>query len=234
VVDDVFQLQNPYTVIEWLEIESFSGAGVDGIVVGAGGTGALLQNILIYDFTAADTGIQVTEPATVRNCILHDGSNGIIVTGGLGDATVESTTIYNMSVDGVEVAVGNSLTMRNCIAVGSLVDVDLSGTIDYFGYNMYDPLAWAGQDPETFDGNNQTPPALLGDLFLSVTSPENLHLKASGHTAGNTGLDLSAAFSGDIDDQVRSGAWDIGADEAISGSGSGKPKIVRWREVAPN
>jgi hypothetical protein len=221
-------------VIEWLEIESFSGAGVDGIVVGAGGTGALLQNLLIYDFTAADTGIQVTEPATVRNCILHDGSNGIVVTGGSGDATVENTTIYNMFADGVEVAVGNSLTMSNCIAVGSFVDVDLSGTIDYFGYNMYDPLAWAGQDPETFDGNNQTPPVFLGDLFLWPVSPENLHLKASGHTAGNTGLDLSAAFTDDIDDEVRTGSWDIGADEAIPGGGSARPKILSWREVEPN
>ncbi|MHC4428030.1 MAG: right-handed parallel beta-helix repeat-containing protein, partial [Planctomycetota bacterium] len=218
------------TVIEWLEIESFSGAGVDGVSIDAGGTNALLQNLLIYDFPAASTGINANQTVTVRNCILHDGSSGIVVTGGSGNATVENTTIYNMTLDGVEVALGNKLTMRNCIAVGSFVDVDLAGTVDYFGYNMYDQ--WSGQDPTGFNGYLQSPPAVLEDLFLSIAGPEDLHLETSGHAAGNAGIDLSSSFSNDIDNDTRTDAWDIGADEAIPGGVSGL-RIIQWKETDP-
>jgi hypothetical protein len=130
----------------------------------------------------------------------------------------------------VEVTLGNNLTMRNCIAVGSFVDVDLAGTVDYFGYNMYDQ--WSGQDPTGFNGYLQSPPGDLEDLFLSIASPEDLHLEPSGHTAGNNGLDLSSNYTIDIDNDTRTDAWDLGADEAIPGGSTGI-RVIQWREVAP-
>jgi hypothetical protein len=135
----------------------------------------------------------------------------------------------NSGIDGSSTAAG--ITVRNTIAAYCVpVDMEIDCTVNYFDYNMY--ATTAGGFPT--GANDQTPPALPEDLFISTTPlSENLHLKPSGHTAGNTGLDLSAAFTNDIDDEVRSGAWDIGADEAIPGGGS-KPKIVRWSEVEPN
>ena len=48
----------------------------------------------------------------------------------------------------------------------------------------------------TDGGNNQLPPANLEHLFADLSVPD-LHLETSGHRAGNTGLDLSAEFTGD-------------------------------------
>ena len=85
--------------------------------------------------------------------------------------------------------------------------------------------------PGSYQGNNESPPGALEDLFLSIVSlSENLHLEPSGHSAGNRGLDLSTDFTIDIDNATRSGAWDMGADEAIPG---GLLKITSWREIAP-
>ena len=49
--------------------------------------------------------------------------------------------------------------------------------------------------------------------FVSVTAgSEDFHLK-SGADAIDTGTNLVANFANDIDDNVRTGPWDIGADE---------------------
>ncbi|MHC4825844.1 MAG: hypothetical protein ACYTEY_04730, partial [Planctomycetota bacterium] len=72
-------------------------------------------------------------------------------------------------------------------------------------------------------------------LFASL-SGEDFHLDPSGHNAGDTGLDLSASFTDDIDGETRSGLWEIGADDGGSFAGGGggtTPKVVGWREIEP-
>jgi hypothetical protein len=81
---------------------------------------------------------------------------------------------------------------------------------------MYDPNAILGFDPASYQGNNQTPPASLEDLFLSiVASSEDLHLEGSGHNAIDTGLNLAGSVDDDIDGNSRpiGSGWEIGADE---------------------
>jgi hypothetical protein len=196
VDDDVIELDDPYTVVEWLEISNFSGTAVDGISFGATGPNSLARNLLIHDFTGAKHAVAVSPVATLRNTIIYNGPEGVRITNG-----------------GADLDSGNSLTLRNCILLGAGdVDLELDGTVNYLGYTMYS--TWSGQDPEGFDGNNQTPPADLNDLFYSIAaSSENLHLEDSGHNAIDTGLDLSSSFSGDIDGDTRSAPWDLGADE---------------------
>jgi hypothetical protein len=67
--------------------------------------------------------------------------------------------------------------------------------------------------------NNQSPPASLEDLFISIAaSSEDLHLEPSGHNALNNGTDLSGSFTDDIDGETRptgANTWDIGADEYV-------------------
>ncbi len=55
----------------------------------------------------------------------------------------------------------------------------------------------------------------------------------SGQDAGNAGLDLSGSFSRDIDDAVRTDAWDMGTDEGIPGSILLNPKVLTCRESEP-
>jgi hypothetical protein len=102
------------------------------------------------------------------------------------------------------------------ISVGNGTDFDLDSTITYFGYNMYDPNNILGFDPASYQGNNQTPPASLENLFLSiVATSENLHLEGSGHNAIDTGLNLAGSVDDDIDGNSRpiGSGWEIGADE---------------------
>ncbi|MHC4965617.1 MAG: DUF2341 domain-containing protein, partial [Planctomycetota bacterium] len=213
VDDDVIELDDPYTVVEWLEVANFSGTAVEGISIGVTGPNSLAQNLLIHDFTGAKHAVVVYPVATLRNSIIYTGPEGIRITNGSADATLENLTIWNVTDDCVDLDAGNSLTLRNCILLGAGdVDLELSGTVNYLGYTMYS--TWSGQDPEGFDGNNQSPPADLDNLFVSIAaSSEDLHLEPSGHNAVDTGLDLSASFTTDIDGETRSAPWDLGADQ---------------------
>jgi hypothetical protein len=95
-------------------------------------------------------------------------------------------------------------------------DFQLEGGITYFGYNMYDPNNIASFDPASYQGNNQSPPASLEDLFISiVASSENLHLEGSGHNAIDTGVNLAGSVNDDIDGDSRpiGSGWEMGADE---------------------
>jgi hypothetical protein len=161
--------------------------------------------------------------ATIRNTIVYDGQNGIKVYSG-GALTIENVTIYGMVNDGfIAGADAGSLTARNMISVGNGgEDFDIDGPITYFGYNMYDPNNILGFDPASYQGNNQTPPASLEDLFLSiVASSENLHLEGSGHNAIDTGVNLAGSVDDDIDGDSRpiGSGWEMGADERAATGG---------------
>jgi hypothetical protein len=110
-----------------------------------------------------------------------------------------------------------ALTARNVISVGNGGDdFQIEGPITYFGYNMYDPNNILGFDPASYQGNNQTPPSSLEDLFVSiVAASENLHLEGSGHNAIDTGVSLAGSVDDDIDGENRpiGSGWEIGADE---------------------
>ena len=128
--------------------------------------------------------------------------------------------------------------VRNTISVdhGTLdmyIETGGGATISYFGYNMFRTHG-GGFDPDdiAYAGNNQWPPINLEYLFADL-STNDLHLETLGHRAGNTGLDLSSDFADDIDGETRSVTWDMGADEARTGTDLATPKIMAWQEVAP-
>ena len=112
-----------------------------------------------------------------------------------------------------------TLIVKNTISVGTNRDFDIDNTPDGVvdqvnsGNNLYSTVH-NGVHPGS---NNQSPPASLEDLFISiVASSEDLHLEPSGHNAFNNGIDLSTSFTDDIDGQTRptgANTWDIGADE---------------------
>ncbi len=81
-------------------------------------------------------------------------------------------------------------------------------------------------------GGNQWPPKHLKHLFVSTSTPD-LHLKNRGNYAANAGADLSDSFTGDIDGDTRTDTWDIGADEAVTGTELRDPKMYSWHETEP-
>jgi hypothetical protein len=207
-------VQTEGTTVEWLEITGNDAQPAirSNTVVGTGGT--VLANLLIHDMDCGAAGAIQSRftDVVVRNSAIYD-----VVGHGIcsleGAATVQNCSIYNVTLDGVRSQAGTSVSARNTIAVGSgSEDFDLRGTVSAFGYNMY--ATTFSFDPASYEGGNQTPPADLYDLFYSITAgSENLHLEDFGHNAVDTGVDLSASFAIDIDNEPRSGAWDIGADQ---------------------
>ncbi|MCI0401405.1 MAG: DUF2341 domain-containing protein [Gammaproteobacteria bacterium] len=221
--DQGIRVQDNYTVVEGFEFKRNRGGADASSIVVQNATNVLLDRLLIRDFydnTQTVSGIlaQSNSGYTARNCIIYDGdragirNNDITATG-----IVENCTIYNMrDTTGVGVLQSSgSLTVKNTISVGNTsADFNLSGTINYFGYNMYSTTA--NFNPASYQGNNQSPPANLQDLFVATASgSEDLHLESFGHNAVGTGLDLSGIFTIDIDMQTRDCFWEMGADEAV-------------------
>jgi hypothetical protein len=214
----LFSIQNEYTQIEWLELTNFDKTG---ILLLATGANALLSNLLIHDWTGASFwGIEALGNVTLRNSILYDGWVGIYT---------YNSTVYNMSLYGVDLNASASGTIKNTISVGSATaDFKLSGTINYFGYNMYSTTS--GFDPASYQGNNQSPPTDLEDLFVSIASgTEDLHLESFGHTALNTGVNLAGTVDTDVDDESRpiGSGYEMGADERAASGSAG----VNYRSI---
>ena len=222
---NLFHVRDPYFRMEWLEIRNYPGDAAVGnpINVNEGeAEGAYFSYLLIHDYTdnAGRGAINIYDDATVRNSIFYNGPTGIRTFGGDNpQVTLENLTIYNMSDDGVRASAAGTIYINNIISVGSgNEDFDLNDAgvvIDpSSGYNLYTDVR-LGVHPGT---NNQSPPASLEDLFVSiVVSSEDLHIESSGNDAIDNGTNLSGSFTDDIDEDSRpqGAAWDIGADEAV-------------------
>jgi hypothetical protein len=228
-------VKDPYTRIEWLEITNWlddhSGIYFDESPAEDNADNSSVSNLLLHNFFTgtSDSALHFRAAnVTARNTIIYDGEGeGIRVRLGTGHV-VDNCTIYGITGDGVYQLSGTGVTVRNTISVGNTSDdFDLRGTVDSFDYNMYSTLSGTSAG-----ANDQSPPADLDDLFVSIASgSEDLHLETTGHDAGNNGLDLSTDFTTDIDGETRIDPWDLGADEAVFGTGT--PRIISWKEVEP-
>ncbi|MHC4216922.1 MAG: right-handed parallel beta-helix repeat-containing protein [Planctomycetota bacterium] len=228
-------VKDQYTHIEWLEITNWlddhSGVYFDESPAEDNADNSSVSNLLMHNFFTgtSDSAIHPRcNNVTMRNTIIYDGEGeGIRVRLGTGHV-IDNCTIYDITGDGVYQLSGTGVTVRNTISVGnSSDDFDLRGTVDFFDYNMYDTLSGPSAG-----ANDQSPPADLDSLFISISPGlEDLHLETTGHSAGNNGLDLTTDFTTDIDGQTRIDPWDLGADEAIFGTGT--PRIISWKEVEP-
>jgi hypothetical protein len=205
-----------YTLVEWLELRNFHGAGLAGAVAALGaGRKVLFNGLLIHDFydgTDAATGARVLvgNPIpvsfTVRNCILYDGDQGGIVNGDCdSNVTVLNSTIYNMhsSGRGIYADVG-PVTAANTIAIGN-TNGDFRSSSGTLTVNT----------SLSSDGSAGTPTSTAAAEFVNAAVGD-LHLR-SGALAIDTGTNLltTARFADDIDGQGRPGGsgWDKGADE---------------------
>jgi hypothetical protein len=228
-------VKDPYTRIEWLEITNWlddhSGVYFDESPAEDNADNSSVSHLLLHNFFTGNSDSALhfrADNVTARNTIIYDGDGeGIRVRVGTGHV-IDNCTIYGITGDGIYQLSGTGVSIRNTISVGNTSDdFDLQGTVDYFDYNMYDTLSGPSAG-----ANDQSPPLDPDDLFISIgAGTEDLHLEPTGHNAANNGLDLSTDFTTDIDGQTRIDPWDLGADEAVFGSGT--PTIISWKEVEP-
>ncbi len=234
---DAITVEDEYTRIEYLEIKDIFDSG-DGVFFddSPAANNGLVNGIFVHGFWQNNNaGVRTATPnTTIRNSIFTGGtSSGITVMTGCTMATIENCTIYGspLSGKGVSDQAGTTVSIKNTISVNHPAGDDFviwSG-LAYFGNNMFGSVT--GFDPDVQDGGNQLPPSDFNRLF--VTPDQDFHLEPQGHRAGNTGLDLSPAFIDDVEGVTRVDAWDIGADEGVSGTEELDPKVIRWTEVKP-
>ncbi len=236
---DAITVEDEYTQIEWLEIKGIQDAG-NGVqlVAAPAADNSVVSNVFVHSCVqSGNAALRIgAQDVTVRNCLATGGTTyGVALLGG-ATAAIENCTFVGSVLSGAGVvdAIGTTLSIRNTISVNHPAGNDfvLWSGISYFGSNMYQGVT--GFDPGDYQGGNQSPPADLENLLVSLAS-EDYHLEASGHNAGGTGLDLSSSFIDDIDGQTRLPPWDMGADDDQTATvpGASSPRIIGWREVPP-
>jgi subtilisin-like proprotein convertase family protein len=161
----------------------------------------------------------------VYNNIIYDFQGNSTNQGVVNDDAESTFYLYNNTIhncySGIYVSQG-SIVAKNNLIKGS------GNTYTYYGtfaagtdYNSTDSTDTPGQG-----SHNRT-----SQTFSFVDeSGDNFHLTSGDTGARNWGTDLSSdsnlPFANDIDGEIRSGTWDIGADEAL-------PKLI-YRSVGTN
>ena len=211
---DVMSINDPYTVIEWLIFKEWGSGGTQkwAIDVDVNNGVRVRQNIFYGGSAPHDTAsaIQVDrDDHFIYNNIVYNltgtaGGRGIWNDTLDDNVSYINNTVYNCRVGfQFDDAPTDGLAINN-ISVGN--------TTDYTG-------VFHASSTNNLDSDGSAPPAAsltatAASLFVSLTFPENLHLR-SGAAAIDAGSDQSGIFSNDIDDQPRpfASSWDIGADE---------------------
>jgi photosystem II stability/assembly factor-like uncharacterized protein len=236
---NAIDVQDENTRIEYLEIMDSHDA--NGIVFhdSPAADNGLVNGVLIHSFWQNSNAAVWVEAdnVTVRNSMMTGGTTYAVHVDANASATIENCTAYGFAGGGHGFygAANSTIGIKNSISVnhGTLdIYIETTGgaTITYFGYNMFLSTG-GGFDPNGYEGNNQSPPVDLDDLFRKPASDDDLRLERAGHNALDNGVDLTATFTGDFNGNTRplDGGWDMGADEAAFVS----PRINRWAEVRP-
>ena len=214
-VATMISIQERYTRVEFLELDgSSTGSGGSGIWVGSWdggnvpGSYSRVYNCLIHDYYHIGIGIGDYNPAYIYNNIIYNTRNNnygaIRPTSGASGLYVYNNAIYNCCRGIYEFS---GMYIKNNVSIGNSNGdfYSVSSPIEESNNISSDSTA-----PGTGSLTNQT----LSDIaFVSIVSgSEDLHIQSTS-VAKDAGTDLSSTFTTDIDNQTRSGAWDIGADE---------------------
>jgi len=167
-------------------------AEVHGIVVwnaGTAGSVSKVFNNIVYNFRTGNTsyvdGLAFWDPDFIHY--------------------VYNNTIYNCDV-GIDQGLGSTIVLKNNVVQNSRIGYDGSWHASS-DYNLSD---LAGDAPGANAKN------LTAVTFVN-TGTEDFHLAPADLGAKDAGTNLSSdsalPFTSDVDNQTRSGTWDIGADE---------------------
>ncbi|MGI0148542.1 MAG: right-handed parallel beta-helix repeat-containing protein, partial [Thermoplasmata archaeon] len=175
-----------------------------------------------YDPAFDISGIRLSgtggKSVNIRNTMIWDGdADGI-----LGDDATDTALIENVTIDdmrdlghGIDSS-SSTFTVRNTIATRS-PGGDFGGS--YAGGTSHNVSS-----DDSAPGSSPLVSVAAAALFIAPGA--NLHLKAAPNPAIDSGVDLSASFTIDVDGQTRTAAWDRGADEVGSVPGS-----VNYRSI---
>ncbi|MBL8026853.1 MAG: hypothetical protein JNL74_10610, partial [Fibrobacteres bacterium] len=206
---DVISCQDPYTVIEWIQIRNTS-ADNDGIVIQAtNGQYSSVGNVILNSSSTSNTrGYVSDEPNShIYNSISYGWATGYDLQAG---ARAYNNTAY-LNTTGFYANGSGTPVAANCLSVGNVTN-NWSGA-NWDGTNSKNN---AGLSGDTKPGGNSVN-VTTANTFLSTTGgSEDLRILSTSPCV-NTGdsVGLSQYYTTDIEDTVRHyNVWDIGCDEA--------------------
>lgn len=228
------RIQEPFTRISWLQIENnktSAGAGTEanGIKLTLGSPSSafiVIENVIARytgDYTnqeaffLEDTYTDSNGTKIYRNNIFYDWKKGIKArTGNDGTLYLYNNTCYSNAASSTCYTIRDygtgtiTYAAKNNLANGSATGYDIDGN---FVYTHSNNLSEDTTSPDnTYDSKAVT---------FENEGSDDFHLASGDTNAKDSGTDLSGASQGftiDIDNQTRSGTWDIGADEYQSGA----------------
>jgi hypothetical protein len=209
--------------------------------------GSQISNIQAADYGAIKQDGPIIAASDVRfteNIIYNTKGKGIET--GAGTVTLENDIIYGAELAGIEVtynAHDTATAILNCTLVGNgtygvlrssggaTVKNTYSGGNGTSDYSEATPTAFttSASSDATVRAGVTASLAYDASNFANVTpGSEDLHLVPGAAAALLTGgTDLSASFTHDIDGQLRTAPWSIGADELDVGGGRKKWVVVQ-------
>ncbi len=224
------RVQDDFVTLEWMEVTGGTSAGGDAIEVSglAPLSQVVLRNNLIQ--TVGGVGIEVVEGdarVDIYNNFIYDtGTRGILFSTGVLVAgsrfRVLNNTVYRSPQEGISKVGGASLAatllLQNNISHGNGANdygADPADSLDPASSgNLSEDGSAGGHSPA--DGGHPNIP-LTGAAgtavdFVSNAGVIDLHLLSSSYALDKETA-LSSIFTTDIDNGLRLGIWDIGADD---------------------
>jgi hypothetical protein len=215
-----FDIKDDHTRVDGLEFVRFSTptSGPAAVRV-KDAFNVLLERLLIHDFHTdggAVYGIRSSPTGagsfTVRNSIIYDGKESAIhLNNPLMSVTVENCTVFGIGNWGISVdTAGGTMTVTNTISMNNgsnQTDFEIRGGTMIQSHNLSEDGTAAGDGSLT----GRDP---FAQFVSTAAGSEDFHLAADSD-ALEAGIDLSARFTNDVDQDTRprGGAWNIGADE---------------------
>lgn len=237
IAGDGIRILDNYVRIEGIEVTDWttnSGGSFDGINIEA--DKALIEYVIVHDDghdTVANSdanGINLEDvnnaTCTVRNSIVFGiARSGITIHQNIVNSVlnIENCTVYrclerdNSNAYGCVVLRGST---NDTINARNVIGIDTLAANKDFAHFAYAGCVWGNSSnnissDSSAPGPNSQYKKTASSLFQSaVKGSENLHL-LSGAPARSAAVNLSSSFIRDMDGQIRTGAWDIGADEYI-------------------
>lgn len=217
----VLTLSDPYTRVEDIQVESTVNHSAGSCtLIGSGAVPVYVKGCIVR-YTGSLTGgtldgifhSTASGEMVIVNCVAL-GKTGTrygigVSSGGGGGAQIQNCTSINWGTANLQASTG-VVVAKNCLGAGGATN-DFGGTWDGASTNN------ASTDSSAPGGSPRT-----SQTFSFVGSPTDLHLAAGDGGAKDFGVDLSTDgkwpgnFNDDFDRIVRSGTWDIGADEFVS------------------
>ena len=209
---DIIRVDDSYTVVEWLIMESNLKGGPDFSTFG----GRVNNNIITCNTHCwSAKGIFADGSTNIYNNIIYGScDDGIFVYCQYNDFNVYNNTIYSADGDGIQI----DYAKGTCNAINNLV-IGSSGTADYHTANSgaWDTFTTNGSGDASGSAGLQS---LTTSEWESVTGgSEDLHLAASS-SSEDAGTDNGdGVWDTDIDGRDRDtegDTWDLGADEYVA------------------